>query len=245
MCTLCKNSLTSGAGADLPRRKFLAMLGAALSLPVGLQAAGKGAPPKPQNVLSPDEALHRLIIGNGRYVKGAMRRHDFNAERAALALGQNPFAGILSCADSRVGPEFAFDTGRGDIFVCRVAGNFANRETIASFEYAVSALGTPLIFVLGHQGCGAIDATIKQIKGGTTFPGHIPSLTEALMPAVETASDQTGDLLTNAIKENVLLTVQKLQNSEPILSAAVRQKKLKIAGGIYNLNTGKVELVST
>jgi carbonic anhydrase len=178
MCTSCNNSLIRGS-SDLPRRKFLALVGGALALPGILRAAGKGAPPKPQNVLSPDEALNRLIVGNNRYVNGSMQSHDFKAERAALVRGQNPFAGVLSCADSRIGPEYAFDTGRGDIFVCRVAGNFANADTIASFEYAVSALSTPLIFVLGHQACGAIDATIKQVKQGTTFPGHIPSLTEA------------------------------------------------------------------
>ena len=122
-------------------------------------------------MLTPDEALNRLVIGNYRYVDGNMRHHDFNAERAALVRRQNPFAGVLSCADSRVAPEYAFDTGRGDIFVCRVAGNFANEDAIASFEYAVNILSTPLIFVLGHQGCGAIDATIKQIKDGTDISG--------------------------------------------------------------------------
>jgi carbonic anhydrase len=126
-------------------------------------------------VITADEALNRLMIGNSRYVRGTMRHHNFATQRAALAVGQNPFAGILSCADSRIGPEFAFDTGPGDLFVCRVAGNFANNDTIASFEYAVSVLSTPLIFVLGHQACGAVDATIKQVKDGTSFPGHIPS----------------------------------------------------------------------
>jgi carbonic anhydrase len=174
-----------------------------------------------------------------------MRRHDFATDRPALALGQNPFAGILSCADSRIGPEYAFDTGRGDLFVCRVAGNFANEDTIASFEYAVSVLGTPLIFVLGHQACGAVDATIKQIKEGASFPGHIPSLTYALTPAVDAAGKDPGDLLTNAIKENVLLTVQKLQAAQPILSDAVSNQKLKIVGGVYDLHTGKVDLVSS
>jgi carbonic anhydrase len=183
--------------------------------------------------------------GNNRYVAGNMHRHDFSAERPALALGQNPFAGILSCADSRIGPEYAFDTGRGDVFVCRVAGNFANNDTIASFEYAVSVLGAPLILVLGHQACGAVDATIKQIKKGASFPGHIPSLTEALTPAVDRASQQPGDLLANAIKENVMLTVQKLRTAGPILSEAVDQKKLRVVGGVYDLNTGKVELVSS
>ena len=183
--------------------------------------------------------------GNRRYVAGTMRRHDFSTEREALAGGQNPFAGILSCADSRIGPEYAFDTGRGDIFVCRVAGNFANPDTIASFEYAVATFGTPLILVLGHQACGAVDSTIKQIKNGASFPGHIPSLTEALTPAVQAVDNQPGDLLTNAIKQNVVLTVQKLQTAEPILSEAFNQKKLKIVGGVYNLKTGKVELVSS
>ena len=243
MCKSCENSFPN-AGGDLPRRRFLALLGAALSTPLALRAAEKRPPPKPQNVISADEALNRLMIGNSRYVNGASRRHNFTTQRPALTKGQNPFAAILSCADSRIGPEFAFDTGLGDLFVCRIAGNFATDDIIASFEYAVSALGTPLIFVLGHQACGAVDATIKQIRNGTSFPGRIPSLTEALTPAVNSASGQPGDLLTNAIKTNVLLTVQKLQTTAPILNEAVSQKRLKIVGGIYNLHTGKVDLVS-
>ena len=244
MCKQCDPSLVQG-GADLPRRKFLALLAASLSVPVLTRAAEKGAPPKPQNQLSPDAALDRLMKGNHRYVEGTMRRHDFSTERKALAGGQNPFASILSCADSRIGPEYAFDTGRGDIFVCRVAGNFANPDTIASLEYSVTVLSSPLILVLGHQACGAVDSTIKQVKNGASFPGHIPSLTEALTPAVQAAENQSGDLLTNAIKQNVVLTVQKLQTAEPILSEAVNQKKLKIVGGVYDLKTGKVELVTS
>lgn len=243
MCEQCEES-SRAAGDQFPRRHFLRLLGATLAIPASLRAAEKGTPPKPQNVLSPDEALDRLMKGNRRYTRGNMRRHDFIPERPALALGQNPFAGILSCADSRIGPEYAFDTGRGDLFVCRVAGNFANADSIASFEYAVSVLGTPLVLVLGHQACGAVDATIKEVKNGTSFPGHIPSLTKALTPAVEAASKQPGDLLANAIKENVLLTVQQLQTAEPILSDAVSQKKLKVVGGVYDLKTGKVQLVS-
>ena len=244
MCTSCEKALPSG-GAHLPRRRFLALLGAALAVPLSGRAAKKGAPPKSQNVLSPDQALDRLMQGNRRYVDGNMRRHDFSTERPALALGQNPFAGILSCADSRIGPEYAFDSGRGDLFVCRVAGNFANADSIASFEYAVSALGTPLILVLGHEACGAVDATIKQVKNGASFPGHIPSLTKALTPAVKAVLNQPGDLLANAIKENVQLTVQKLQMSGPILNKGISEKKLKIVGGVYDLHTGRVELVSS
>ncbi len=243
---MCEQYETSSQamGVQLPRRHFLKLLGATLAIPATLRAAEKAAPPKPQNVLSPDQALDRLTTGNHRYVSGKMRRHDFIAERPTLAQGQNPFVGILSCADSRIGPEYTFDTGRGDIFVCRVAGNFANDDSMASFEYAVSALSIPLILVLGHEACGAVDATIKQVKNGTSFPGHIPSLTKALTPAVEAASKEPGDLLANAIKENVLLTVQKLRTTGPILSEAVSQNKLKVVGGVYDLHTGKVELVA-
>jgi carbonic anhydrase len=244
VCKKCE-SLSATGGVQLPRRKFIALLGAALSIPALTRAAEKGPPPKPQNVLSPDAALDRLMKGNHRYVDGTMRRHDFIGERPALALGQNPFAAILGCADSRIAPEYAFDTGRGDVFVCRVAGNFADDESTASFEYAVSVLGTPLIFVLGHQACGAVDATVKQLTKGATFPGHIPSLTSALTPAVQAAQKQPGDLLTNAIKENVRQTVRKLQNAGPILSEAITQKKLIVTGGVYDLQTGKVELVTS
>jgi carbonic anhydrase len=193
--------------------------------------------------LTPDASLKRLLKGNSRYVEGVAVRHDFRHEREALAGGQNPYAAILSCADSRIAPEYAFDSGRGDLFVCRVAGNFANPESIASLEYAVAELGTPLIFVLGHDKCGAIDATIKSLKDGTTLPGHLPSLVEALAPSVKAVSQQGGDTLANAIRQNVIDNVAKLRGAGPILSAAVEQGKLKVVGGIYRLRDGRVEMV--
>jgi carbonic anhydrase len=201
------------------------------------------SPPKPQNVLSPDAALHRLMKGNARYVEGVTVRHDFRHEREALAGGQNPYAAILSCADSRIAPEYAFDSGRGDLFVCRVAGNFANPESVASLEYAVAELGVPLIFVLGHDACGAISATIKSLKDGTTLPGHLPSLVDALAPAVKAVSQQSGDTLANAIRQNVIDNIAKLRSVTPILSAAVEQGKVKVVGGIYRLRDGRVEMV--
>nr|WP_244626775.1 carbonic anhydrase [Bradyrhizobium ivorense] len=219
--------------------------GLAASLALGAQAFAKETkpPPKPQNVLSPDAALDRLIKGNARYVDGVSRRHDFKHEREALVGGQNPFAGILSCADSRIAPEYAFDSGRGDLFVCRVAGNFASDETIASLEYAVAVLNVPLFMVLGHESCGAVDATIKSLKDGTTLPGHLPSLVSALAPAVKASQGKSGDLLANATRQNVIDNIGKLKSATPILSAAVDQGKLKVVGGIYRLGDGKVEMV--
>jgi len=205
--------------------------------------AKEKAPPKPQNVLTPAASLERLKRGNARYVEGVSLRHDFKHEREALAGGQNPYAAVLSCADSRIAPEYAFDSGRGDLFVCRVAGNFANDESVASLEYAVAELGTPLILVLGHDACGAVSATIKSLKDNTTLPGHLPSLVEAIAPAVKAVSQQAGDTLANTIRQNVIDNVGKLSTATPILSAAVEQNKLKVVGGIYRLKDGRVEMV--
>ena len=151
--------------------------------------------------------------------------------------------GTTACADSRVGPEYAFDVGHGDFFVCRGAGNFADVNSIASFEYAVAVLGLPLIVVLGHGKCGAVDSAVKAVKDGKEFPGHIPSLIDEIWPAVKAVQDQTGDLLENAIKQNVILNVERLKTAEPILSKAAREGKLNVEGGIYSLETGRVTLI--
>jgi carbonic anhydrase len=239
---------------EIPSQRFRssrrALLGFVAASAVGL-AFGDAAiakdvkpPPKPQNVLSPEASLERLLKGNHRYVEGVSRRHDFKHEREVLAGGQNPYAGILSCADSRIAPEYAFDSGRGDLFVCRVAGNFANDDTVASLEYAVAILNTPLILVLGHDSCGAVDATIKSLKDNTVLPGHLPSLVTALAPAVKAASQHEGNALENAIRQNVIDNVAKLKTATPILSAAVEQGKLKVVGGIYRLADGRVDMVA-
>jgi carbonic anhydrase len=234
-------------GTALPRRLFLkASAAAALGLAASRQvfAAPPKAPPKPQNVLSPDAALDRLMKGNTRYVDGVSKRHDFKHEREALAGGQNPFAGILSCADSRIAPEYAFDTARGDLFVCRVAGNFANDDVIASFEYGVSVLNTPLLMVLGHEACGALDAAVKSIRDNSTLPGHLPSLVDALAPAVKAVLGGSGNVVDLAIRKNVSLTVEKLKAATPILSQAVETGKVRVVGAVYRLSTGKIEMLT-
>lgn len=245
MCTLCGNAEHRGG---LPARrqflKFTAGAAAGFTLARPAFAANDAPPPKPQNAIAPDAALDRLMQGNARYVQGVSKRHDFSHEREPLASGQNPFAGVLSCADSRISPEYCFDVARGDVFVCRVAGNFASDDIIASFEYAVAVLNTPLILVLGHDACGAIDATIKSIKDNSTLPGHLPALVAALTPAVQAVKTRPGDMLDNAIERNVTMTMDKLRSASSILGDAVNAKKLRIAGGVYKLKTGKVELVA-
>src|SRR5215475_11435336 len=243
MCEKCRENssrpFTSRTVRPSRRRFLLAASTMGLVLTRAAGAKETKTPPKPGNVLSPDAALKRLQEGNARYVEGLARRHDFKHEREALVGGQNPYAAILSCADSRVAPEFAFDSSRGDLFVCRVAGNFASDETIASLEYAVALLKTPLILVLGHDACGAVDATIKSLKDDKPPPGHIPSLVAAIAPAAKTAAAQGGDALNNAIRQNVIDNVVKLKKATPILNAAADDNKLKVVGGIYRLKDGK------
>jgi carbonic anhydrase len=245
MCARCRANEAMLYAATSRRRFLQSVGGAAAGFALGSPALAKDtkALPKPQNELPPDAALDRLMKGNVRYVDGVSRRHDFKVEREALVGGQNPFAGILSCADSRIAPEYAFDSGRGDLFVCRVAGNFANDDTVASLEYAVAILNTPLFLVLGHESCGAVSATIKSLKDNTTLPGHLPSLVSNIAPAVKASMDQPGDQLQNAIRRNVVDNVVKLRSATPILSAAVAQGRLKIVGGIYRLGDGRVELI--
>lgn len=199
--------------------------------------------PKPENAITPREAISRLIEGNKRYQNGFSTLHDFIAERESLIGGQNPFAGILSCSDSRIAPEYAFDTSRGDLFVARVAGNFVTDEIIASFEFAVSILGIPLIVVLGHEGCGALKATINSVEDNTMPPGKLPRLVEALTPSVVSARHQCGDLLHNATLENIRLNVERLKSSSEIISSAITQGTLSILGAIYSLRDGSVSII--
>ena len=244
MCETCLRNRSPRL--EYSRRSLLFGAASATGLLLAGGALAKEAkpPPKPQNVLSPEASLERLMKGNGRYVEGVSRRHDFKHEREALAGGQNPYAAILSCADSRIAPEYAFDSGRGDLFVCRVAGNFATAEVVASMEYAVAVLGVPLILVLGHDSCGAVDAAIKSLKDDKPLPGHMPSLVTGIAPAVKAVSQQGGDTLGKAIRQNVVDNVANLGSATPILSAAVEQRKLKVVGGVYGLKDGRVEMVA-
>lgn len=243
MCSMCRED---SQHSFLPTRRNLLLGAAAAGAFWGNAAHAKEAkaPPKPENVISPDASLKRLMQGNQRYVEGIARRHDFKHEREALAGGQNPYAAILSCADSRIAPEYAFDSGRGDLFVCRIAGNFASEETVASLEYAVAVLAVPLILVLGHDACGAVDATIKSLKDGKALPGHMPSLVTALAPPVKAVAEQPGNALDNAIRQNVVDNIAKLKAAPPILSTAAEQDKIRIVGGIYRLKTGQVDMVA-
>jgi carbonic anhydrase len=187
-----------------------------------------------------DEALTRLVEGNKRFVEMNLAHPDQDAGcRARLSKGQEPFAVILGCSDSRVPPEVVFDQGLGDLFVVRVAGNVADDLGIASIEYAVEHLGSRLIVVLGHERCGAVTAAVK----GGELPGHLPMLVAALKPAVDKAKDAAADAVDATIVANVELTAAQLKASKPVLAELVEKGEIKIVGARYDLDTGAVELV--
>lgn len=206
-----------------------------------LLAAEKTPPAPPaENDITPDKALQELLDGNDRFVKRKRRNPDQSYSRLIeVAKGQKPFASILGCADSRVPSEIVFDQGLGDLFVCRIAGNIATTQQIGSLEFGSLVLGTKVIMVMGHKRCGAVEAAIK----GAQVPGQIGSLLEAIKPSVESTKGKSGDKLENACKANVLAQVEKLKSSS-VLSELIKTEKLKIVGGYYDLDTGKISLVS-
>jgi carbonic anhydrase len=236
------------------RREFVGVSGLLAS---GLVIAGDGPPGrsagaepagKPSAATSPDEVLRKLLEGNKRFLKGETtdprrKPEDF----AKLAEGQTPLAVIVSCADSRVPPEILFDQGVGDLFVVRVAGNVisgAGATVKGSIEYAVAELNVPLVMVLGHTQCGAVKAAVKHISADDTLPGAIAELVNTIKPAVVKAKGQAGDALENAIKANVGIGVDRLMTLQPILAGPVKQGRLKVVGGVYDLRTGGVAVLS-
>ncbi len=246
MCELCRAVQRE---PRVSRRDFLRTSALAALAPwstgvvVAAEPLAPGAPPPP-NAIAPADALKRLIDGNARYAANAPNPRDFSSGRAARVQAQYPIAAVLSCADSRVAPEFAFDQGPGDLFVVRVAGNIVNPDLLASLEYGVQMLGVPLVMVLGHTGCGAVDAAIKVLETNTVLPGHLPELVAAIKPAVIVArKTQTGRLLDNAIAENVRRQVARLRNSPPVVQRLYAAKKIDIVGAVYDLATGEISLV--
>ncbi len=189
--------------------------------------------------VTPDQALEKLVAGNDRFVnqKRTKRNQDQN-RLTEVAQGQEPFAAILGCADSRVPAEIVFDQGLGDLFVCRVAGNIATPEEIGSLEFGTLVLGSKVLMVMGHERCGAVKAAIK----GGELPGQIGSLIKSI--DIGTVTPKSDDLtsLEKAAKANIAHQVEVLKKS-PVLSDLIAKGKLKIVGSYYDLDTGKISLV--
>ena len=229
----------------LTRRLFISAATAAAGAIALPTAAALGAGPKPAR-MTPSEALAELMDGNARYVSGRSKHFGSSPHREELAAGQHPFAMVLSCSDSRVPPEIVFDQSPGDLFVVRIAGNFAEDDGIGSLEYALSHFGSALLLVLGHSSCGAVHATVDTLKAGKTFasvPGNIADIVKALTPAAASVLHQPGDVYANATAANVRANVAKLRSQGTILAPAARNGTLRVAGGVYDLKSGRVTLL--
>ena len=190
-----------------------------------------------QTTLSPEAALQQLIDGNRRFAEGRMTSfaEDLELLKAKTAERQEPFAAVLSCADSRVPVELIFDQSIGHLFVTRVAGNIATSAMIASLEYGAAVLGTRVIMVLGHANCGAVKASIE----AKAVPGQISNLYPYIRPAV----DQAGSDLDRAIKANAKIQAGLLRQSSPVLAEQIKENRLKVVAGFYDLATGVVSLL--
>lgn len=224
----------------LSRRNFLGGTTAAVAFAAATVGGLEFTAPQPlaaQTKMTPDEALKELMDGNARFVsgQGTSCEHDLALLKEHNAEKQEPFAAVLSCADSRVPVELVFDQSIGHLFVTRIAGNFVTPEIIGSLEYGAVVLGTVALLVLGHAHCGAVKAAI----GGKEVPGQISSLYAHIRPAV----DQAGPDLEATVRANAKIQASLLRNASPVLAGLIKEKKLKIVAGYYDLESGKVTLL--
>jgi carbonic anhydrase len=234
------SSVLNTSEAVFSRRGFLgtAFAGTAATLAGAASMSFFAAEPVlAQSFLTPHEALKALLDGNERFVSGRLNSFDEDMKilRDHTVDKQEPFAAVLSCSDSRVPVEIIFDQAIGHIFVARVAGNVVTPEIIGSLEYGVTVLGTKVILVLGHANCGAVKAAIQ----AKAVPGQISTLFPHLQPAV----DQARSDLAGATKANASIQAGLLGKASPVLCPMVKEGKLKIVAGYYDLATGKVGLV--
>jgi carbonic anhydrase len=192
-----------------------------------------------QSGLTGDAALRELTAGNERYIAGKITSfpEDLKILKEKTVTKQEPFAGVLSCADSRVPVEIIFDQSIGHLFVTRVAGNMVTPEIMASMEYGVAVLGIKAILVMGHTNCGAISAAVQAKE----VPGQISVLYQHLMPGIR---DSHGDVL-EAVRSNAAFQARLLRESSTVIAKAVKEDGLKVVGGVYDLGSGKVTVLSS
>ena len=227
------------------RGGFLVGAGALASGLLTGEAAASGAEPTSGTLLVPPEALwNRLIEGNQRFMAGDLPPDVAGAERRAMmAEGQSPFAAILTCADSRILPNHVFTQDLGDLFVCRIAGNYASDDVLGSLEYAVANLGTRLIVVLGHEKCGAVKAVYDAIAQHKALPPHLDAIERGMRDGIAPVVKSSGDL-ESAMRANVRAAVRRISEAPPVLRHAVETFGIKVVGAEYHLRSGAVTALS-
>lgn len=232
---LGRRSLLQIAGIGSVSLAVNALGGMVGSIPPAQAEGGQSSAPN-----SPDAVLEQLLEGNQRFIQQKRKYpHQSPTRLQEVAQGQHPIATILSCADSRVPPEIIFDQGIGDLFDVRIAGNIVTPESLGSIEYA-ALLGTPIVFVLGHERCGAVTAAVKR----EVLPGQISSFVKAIKPAMLRVKQRSDDPVEDLVIANVQYQVDKLKQDSNLLSGLEQSGKLKIIGGRYDLDVGEVTIVA-
>jgi carbonic anhydrase len=201
-----------------------------------------GAPAGPR---PPDVALAELCAGNDRFVNGTPMHPNQGAERrAALTDEQSPFAVIFGCSDSRLAAEIIFDRGLGDLFVVRTAGHTIGAEVLGSIEYAVTILNTPLVAVLGHNSCGAVEVGRDAVSGGATPSGHLRAVVDAITPSVRLAAEHNIDDVDRIVDIHIQHTVDQMLRRSETLATAVSTGRCAVVGMSYQLGAGRVRVLS-
>ena len=232
---------------DSTRRSFFRLGYGALGMAASLGALSSHAAEGAKTDMTPMQALAKLKQGHVDFLadKPSVKTTRDSARRLAIARSQVPFAVLVGCSDSRVSPELLFDTGLGELFIVRNAGNTIDTVALGSIEYAVQVLNVPLILVLGHERCGAVEAAVSVVEKNTVYPGSVGRMVEPIIPAVLKAKAMgvaAGEnLLDGAVRENVRRTVERLRTVEPALIDPIKAGKLMVVGARYDLDDGKVD----
>jgi len=199
--------------------------------------------------LTPDQALALLKEGNAKFLTDSpLQAVQGRDRRLEIARGQTPFAVLVSCSDSRVPPEVLFGRGLGELFIVRNAGNTVDTVALGSIEYAIAVLGVPLVVVLGHERCGAVEAALSVVEKNTVFPGSLNQMIEPILPAALMARSSGAkgeELLDAAVRENIRRVVTRIRNSEPVMMNPIKAGKVKVVGARYDLDDGQVEFFTT
>jgi carbonic anhydrase len=236
--------MCSNCHSDLIGRRDILTFGAASLVAIGLGAGlpAAHAAEGPATTLTPEEALAALKSGNDRYIGDPqLCTLELAKRRGAVATHQAPWATIISCSDSRVPPELIFGgLGVGELFVARNAGNLVDTATLGTAEYGAAVLGSPLIVVLAHTRCGAVEAACDVVTKNATYPGAIGPMINPILPAAIAVKSEPGDFVTNTAKESARRTAGRLTATSPLISDLVGAGKLKIAAALYDLETGAV-----
>lgn len=241
MCDRCLEVATSRRGMLLG----CGLLGFGMGVAAGMLPVAALAAGGPTTSIKPEEALEKLKAGNARYVAAPeVCTADVLGKRASVAGGQQPWATIVSCADSRVPPELLFGgVGPGELFIARNAGNMVDTATMGTIEYGAGVLGVPLIVVLGHERCGAVAAACDVVTKKATFPGSIGAMVDAIVPAARAVKGKPGDFVDNTVRESAIRTARKIASDSKIVSSLVKAGKVKVMAGRYDLDDGKVEFL--